>query len=251
MRRHGRDTYEAFDRQAKELYRRGKTERDPHVLWEVCRDYPVALVVPDALEELGALYESSGRLAEAAHTYKRLLALADDDARRARAIWSMARVYDARKLFVAARDAYLDLAARFPKVRLDRGEGPTVAERVAETLARPPYASLVADRPQPPIPLPMIRRWHSESPAERSVRAVGIEGIVPSREAGRIALSRRDTLTTPRSLRRLGAMDGRAGFAGRLGRLSRRQADRRHAPPDRGAGLEPGDGAMAVRTGPF
>ena len=50
------------------------------MLREVCRDYPVAIVVPDALEELGALYESSGRLAEAAHTYKRLLTLADDDA---------------------------------------------------------------------------------------------------------------------------------------------------------------------------
>ena len=41
----------------------------------------------------------------------------------------------------------------------------------------------------------MVRRWHWESPADRSVRAVGIDGIVPSRDAGRIALSRRDALS--------------------------------------------------------
>ena len=124
VRGHGREAYEVFDRQATALYQRGKRERDPHVLLEVCRDYPVARVVPDAMEELGSVYEASGRLADAAHAYKRLLVLAGDDVRRARAIWSMARVYDARKLYVAARDAYLDLLARFPKVQLEPGTGP-------------------------------------------------------------------------------------------------------------------------------
>ena len=50
---------------------------------------------------------------------------------------AMARVYDARKLYVAARDAYLDLLARFPKVRLESGKGPTVAERRRQKLRRP------------------------------------------------------------------------------------------------------------------
>ncbi len=218
VRRHGREAYDVFDRQAKELYERGKRARDPHVLGEVCRDYPVALVMPDALEELGAVYESSGRLSEAALTYKRLLALAEDDTRRARAIWSLARVYDARKLYVAARDAYLSLQTRFPKVRLDRGAGPTVADRVAEKLARPPYASLVIDRPQPPIPRPMIRRWHWESPAERSIRAVGIDGIVPSREAGRIALScaTRFGSSTPPTAQRAGRPNSVRAPSGRV-----------------------------------
>ena len=194
LHRYGRGAYDAFDRQARELYLRGKSERDPHVLREICRVYPVALVVPEALEELGALYESSSRLAEAALTYKRLLTLAGDNAHRARAIWSMARVYDARKLYVAARDAYLNLLTRYPKVRLEPGKGPTVAERVAEKLRAPPYSSLVADRPQPTIPVPLVRRWHSESPADKSVHAVGIGGIAPSLESGRIVLSRRDTV---------------------------------------------------------
>ena len=220
VRRHGRGVYDVFDRQAEALYRRGKRERDPHVLLEVCRDYPAATVVPDAMEELGSVYEASGRLADAAHAYKRLLVLAADDARRARAIWSMARVYDARKLYVAARDAYIDLLSRFPKAQLEPGTGPTVAERVADKLSRPPYASLVADRPQPPIPLPMVRRWHWEAPADRAVRAMGIEGGVPSLEAGRILLSRRDALRllnpSDGSTRWAAELDSRAVWAGYL-----------------------------------
>jgi cellulose synthase operon protein C len=208
--RHGRAAYEVFDRQAASLYRRGKQERDPHVLLEVCRNYPAALVVTDAMEELGAVYEASGRLAEAAHAYKRLFVLAGDDPRRARAIWSIARVYEARKLYVAARDAYLDLFSRFPKVQLEPGTGPTVAERVSDKLSRPPYSSLIADRPQPPIPLPMVRKWHWEAPGDRLVRAMGIEGELPSLEAGRILLNRRH------ALRLLNPADGSTRWAAEL-----------------------------------
>src|SRR5262249_54798716 len=177
VREHGRAIYEPFDRQAAALFRRGKDQRDPHVLDEVCRDYPLARVVPEALFELGRLSESSGRLAEATAAYKRLLALAPDDPRRALAIWSLARVYDARKLFVSARDAYLELRARYPPVRLPQGEHDVAAAELATAeLAREPYAHLVADRPQPPIRLPMIRRWHWQAPTDRTVRALGTAG---------------------------------------------------------------------------
>ena len=194
IRRHGREVYDRFDQQATTLYLRGKQEHDPHILQDVCRNYPVANVVTDASEELGMVYEASGHFAEAAHAYKRLLALANDEPRRARAIWSLARVYDSRKLYVAARDAYLDLLSRYPKVQLEPGTGPTVAERVADKLSRPPYSGLIAARPQPPIPLPMVRLWHSEEPGDRAVRALSIEGEVPSLEAGRILLRRRQTI---------------------------------------------------------
>src|SRR5262249_54205525 len=122
VRQHGRDVYEDFDRQAAVLFQRGKDEQDPHLFEEVCREYPIARVVPEALLEVGSLYESSGRMAEASRAYKRLLTAAIDDEHRARAIWSMARVYEARKLFVAARDAYLDLLDRYPQVLLRRGD---------------------------------------------------------------------------------------------------------------------------------
>ena len=92
IRRHGRAPYARYDRQAADLLARGKEERDPHLLSEVGRDYPVAESVPDALLELGALYESSGRLAEATRAYKRVLTTPGDDGRRARAMWPLARV---------------------------------------------------------------------------------------------------------------------------------------------------------------
>jgi cellulose synthase operon protein C len=210
VRRYGRESYERYDRQAAELLRRGKEERDPHVLAEVRRDYPVARVVPDALLELGALYESTGRLAEAAQAYKQLLAAAADDEGRARAIWSMARVYDARKLHVAARDAYLDLAARYPKSRLEPG-GETVAERVEAKLGREPYVRLVEDRRRPPVAPPMFRRWEWSAPPDRAVRAMITEGVVPSLEASRVVLGDRD------ALRMLDAADGSTRWSSELG----------------------------------
>ena len=76
----------------------------------------MARVVPDALVALGSLHESARRWTDAAHAYKRLLVIAPDDDRRAQAIWRLAHVYETRKLFVSARDSYLELQARFPQV---------------------------------------------------------------------------------------------------------------------------------------
>ena len=99
VREHGRGVYESYDREAARLFERGKKEKDPRSLDEVVRLYPAAQIVPDALLELGSVYESTQRLAEAAHAYKRLLLLATDDERRAQAIWRLARVYEARQLY--------------------------------------------------------------------------------------------------------------------------------------------------------
>ena len=55
VRDHGRGVYEAYDREAGRLFERGKAENDPRVLDELCRNFPVARVVPDALLELGSL----------------------------------------------------------------------------------------------------------------------------------------------------------------------------------------------------
>ena len=68
-----------------------------------------------------------------------------DDERRARAIWSVARVYDAAKLYVAARDTYLELAARYPRSGSSR-DGATVAELVAREAGARALRRLVADR---------------------------------------------------------------------------------------------------------
>jgi outer membrane protein assembly factor BamB len=186
VREHGRSVYESYDRQADRLFERGKKEKDPRSLDEVVRLYPAAQIVPDALLELGSVYESTQRLSDAAHAYKRLLLVANDEERRAKAIWRLARVYEARQLYVSARDSYLDLQARYPKVRLQEGNRQgTVTELVSTELARAPYTQSVGDRPQPPIPLPLVRRWHWQAPARQSIRAISAEGVAPSLEAGR------------------------------------------------------------------
>jgi len=192
---HGRGVYEPYDRAAARLFERGKKDKDPRALDEVCRAYPQARVVPDALLELGSLYESSRRLTEAAHAYKRLLIVAPDDDGRAAAIWRLAHVYEARKLFVAARDSYLDLQARFPKMQLREGDREaTVAELVAAELARAPYVQLVDDGPQPPLPLPLVRRWHWPAPLGHPTQLLSALGVTPSVEVGRAFLVEKTAL---------------------------------------------------------
>jgi outer membrane protein assembly factor BamB len=189
VRDHGRGVYEPYDQEAARLLERGREQKDPRVLDELCRAFPEARVVPEALLELGSLYESSRRLTDASHAYRRLLALAPDDALRALAIWRLARVYEARNLFVAARDSYLDLQARFPKIHLkEEDREATVASLVAAELARPLYVQLIADRPQPPTPLPMVRRWHWQAPQSQPIQVLSTGGVAPSVEASRFFL---------------------------------------------------------------
>ena len=168
---------------------RGKKEKDPRILDQVCRAYPEARVIPDALFELGVLYERAGRLSDASRTYKRLQIVATDDDRRVLALWRLARVYEARQLLVSARDSYLELLARFPKKTLVQdGRSRAAGELAAAELARPLYASIVADRPEPPTPLPLFRRWHWQPRANQAVRTLIACGVVPSLDSSRVFL---------------------------------------------------------------
>ena len=189
VRDHGRAVYAAFDREAATLFDRGKSEHDVRVLDELCRAFPVALVVPDALLELGAMYEAAHRLTDAAHAFKRVLASPASDAQRALALWRLAHVYEERKLLLAARDTYLDLQARFGGARLPGKDGDlAVADKVSGELARPLYASLVADRPRPPTAVPMFRRWHLQVPVAHAGRVITAVGVAPSLEVSKIVL---------------------------------------------------------------
>jgi outer membrane protein assembly factor BamB/tetratricopeptide (TPR) repeat protein len=189
VRNHGRGVYESFDREAARLYERGKEEKDAHLLELACRRFPVSAVVPDALLELGNLLESSQRLTDAAHAYKRLFSAAPDDEHRALALWRIAHVYEARKLFVAARDSLLDLQARFSDTHMKGAQGDgTVAFMVASELARSPYTQLAVERPLPLTPVPLVRRWQLPAPASQPVKVIAIEGVAPSSDAGRLLL---------------------------------------------------------------
>ena len=186
---HGPGIYESYDREAARLLARGQEEKNARMLDEVCRAFPVARVVPDALLALGSLHESSRRWTEAAHTYKRLLLIAPDDNFRAQAIWRLAHVYETRKLFLSSRDGYLELQARFPNIKLQEpGAQGTVADLVAAELARPLYAQLIADRPVPSTPVPLVRRWHWPAPSVEPLRVISADGVAPSLDAGRLFL---------------------------------------------------------------
>ena len=216
------------------------------MLDELCRSFPVAQVVPDALVALGAVQESSRRLPEAAHTYKRLLNLAPDDSGRALAIWRMAHVYEERKLLVAARDSYLDLQARFPDIHLNGSrDQPTFADLVGVELARPTYSHLIADRPVPSTPVPLVRRWQWLAPSSQSIRVIYADGVAPSSDAGRLFVVDKTALRLVDQL--TGAvLDFRARAAAPMGWVSSRQIDRSDPSSNCCPRAGPGIRAMAL-----
>ncbi|MGO9915177.1 MAG: PQQ-binding-like beta-propeller repeat protein [Isosphaeraceae bacterium] len=195
VRSRGRSVYASYDREAVQMFERGKKDHDSRTLDELCRRYPVAAIVPDALSELGAIYQASGRMIEATQAYKRLLSLAGDSESRARAGWRLARAYESRKLYLSARDTYLDLLARYPHERVpDTDSGQTVADLVTAELTRSPYSLLEGDRAQPVIPVPLFRRWHWQPPPNQEMRALSALGMAPSLDAGRLLIVEREGL---------------------------------------------------------
>lgn len=184
----GRELYAEFDRKAAELLKLGQSQREPRFLEEVGRSYPVALVAPEALLALARLHEGD-RPDEAARVYKRLLAIAPNDSYRARAIWGLARAYEARKLWWAARESYVRAQARFAPVRIEwNGEEATLGSLAAERLGRPPFDRMGGERGggEPVLAPPLVRRW-SQRTAE-PVRPLAIDGQLPNAAAPRILL---------------------------------------------------------------
>ncbi len=57
VREHGRGVYEPYDKEAVRLFERGKKEKDPRVLDELCRAFPEARVIPGWRFELGRVHE--------------------------------------------------------------------------------------------------------------------------------------------------------------------------------------------------
>jgi cellulose synthase operon protein C len=188
LHQHGRALYADFDREARGLLERGRAEKDPRLLEEVGRSYPVAQVVPEALLALGRLSEAAQRPGDAAHAYKRLLASAPNDTLRVRALWGLAHAYEAQRLWVPARDTYVEALSRFANVRLEEfGTETRVANLVTERLAHEPFDRMMGDRSEPSVPVPLVRRWGR--PLEGIIRPLGAEGVPPFAEASRIFLA--------------------------------------------------------------
>jgi outer membrane protein assembly factor BamB/tetratricopeptide (TPR) repeat protein len=200
LRAHGRALYAMFDQEAELLLERGKAEKDPRLLEEVAKSYPVAEAVPASLLALAQLWESLDRASDAAHAYKRLLASAVSDGERARALWGLARAYETQQLWVPARDTYVQALSRFAGQRLDEaGTDVRLGDLVTRRLSQEPFAQMMADMAEPRLPFPLIRRWRRR--LETSVRPLGAEGVPPSSQAGRIFLTRQNILqpVDPRS----------------------------------------------------
>src|SRR5206468_3457031 len=126
----------------------------------------------------GELYEELHRPGDAARAYKRLLAVAPDDSLRARALWGLARAYEAQKLWAPARDAYLQAQTRFADQRIEQiGPGP-LRDLVAQKLAREPLARLAGDRSEPTVPVPLRRRWDRRW--LDAAHPIAAEGVPPS-----------------------------------------------------------------------
>jgi outer membrane protein assembly factor BamB len=185
--KHG-DLYTEYERQALDLLERGRSERDPHLLEEIGRSFPAAKVLPDALLELALLRETE-HPADAARVYKRLLALAPAEPLRARALWGLGRAYEAQKLWLPARDAYLRAQARYGDVRLEeRGFSGTIGSLVAERLARGPFDRMApADRVDAAVSLPVGRGWRVSW--GREARPLVADGTPPIPELGSIFIA--------------------------------------------------------------
>lgn len=189
---HGPALYNEFEAQAHALLARGQAEGDARLLEEVGRSFPVSRAVPEALLALGQLRlhpeeADDARPADAARAYRRLLAVASDDARRARALIGLAESYQAQGFWVPARDAYVQAQSRYADIRLEEPAG-TVGSVVAERLMREPFDRMTADRRGPRLPNPLARVWSARwesSPA----RPIAADGVPPSPSAGRVFLA--------------------------------------------------------------
>ena len=85
--------------------------------------------------------------------------------------------------------AYLDLQARFPDIHLNGARRPGDRRRAGRRRARSArLRQLVADRPQPPTPVPLVRRWHWQAPTEPVDPGDLRRGVAPSLDAGRMFL---------------------------------------------------------------
>lgn len=198
VRERGREVYREYDRRARELLERGRRDQDARALADAARLHPAAEVVPETLLALGALDEAEDRPAEATVVYKRLLALPGvDDQTRARTLWRLARVYEARGYLVSARDAYLQLRTRYPQARIEADEetGPA-AELASAALGRSALADLAADLPRPPTPSPLTRRWTWRgADGEDSARPLTAVGTPPAADLSRAFLVDNASLT--------------------------------------------------------
>ena len=128
LRTGGRALYAEYDRQARALLDRGKAENDPRLLEAVEQSYLSPWPSPRPCYRWGGCRSGAavGRSGARLQTAPRA---ADADTLRARALWGLARAYEAQRLWVPARDVYAEALTRFPDVVLEERAAPRAARR--------------------------------------------------------------------------------------------------------------------------
>ncbi|MFO0909278.1 MAG: PQQ-binding-like beta-propeller repeat protein [Isosphaeraceae bacterium] len=208
----GRSVYQPYESEAATLLARGRAESDPNLLEAVSISYPVATVVPESLLVLARYHMEHGQPAEAARASKRLLAVATSETLRAKAWLGLARAHEARKLWGPARDAYMELLTRFPGVTLeadDHSAGMPLGSLVTKRLGQAPFDQLTLDQDEPPIALPLQRRWSRV--LGTPFKPLLAEGTPPTNELGRVFLSQGGRIEA------VSSTDGQTRWAADLG----------------------------------
>ncbi len=198
LREQGRAYYEPYEQAARRQIEAGIAEKSTRRLEQAARLYPVSEALPEAYLALATLHDAAGRPDEAAQSYRRLLAGAVNDEQRGRALWGLARSYEARKLWVPAREEYTRILSRFANLRVDglpgvdprADAGATLGSLASRRLARGSFEGLDVDRGGSSAP--WVRVWE-RTLAEPS-RPLSASGAAPSGDAGRIFLARGDAL---------------------------------------------------------
>ena len=180
----GRGLYDPFDRQARDLLDRGRAAGDAGQIEDVARFYPSATVVPEAWLALARLHDEARRPSDAARAYKHLLHAAADDSSRGRALWGLARAYEAQRLWVPAREMLGLARSRHGEVVIDEpGTSGKLGALATARLNAAPFikAGAVAEpgTARPPWTRSGGRRVGPDA------RVIVADGVPPSDEAPR------------------------------------------------------------------
>ena len=135
-----------------------------------------------------------------------------------------------------------------PGCALEPG-GATMARGQREKLSRKPYARLPAERHQPALVPPMVRRWYWAAPADRAVQGQSAEGSRPVAGSQPDRAARSPHPADARCGDRLARWSTASSARPRNGRATARIGCRRRWPAGRGPGPGIGDGPVAIPAG--
>ena len=114
-----------------------------------------------------------------------LAGVADED--RARALWRLAHIYETQNYLVSARDSYLQIQTRYPRIKLPELKTDVpLGEQVSARLAHGPLTQVALDHPRATVPLPLARRWHLQSQGGRNARVLAAAGTPPALQSSRV-----------------------------------------------------------------